>query len=60
MVSIFVSFKKIIWKFSEQNINSHETLFNLKIAVNPVDGHIGPILLSYVLQCFYQEMKTKI
>ena len=26
--------------FSKQNINSHETPYNLKIAVNPVDGHI--------------------
>ena len=46
--------------FSKQNINSHETLFNLKIVVNPVDGHIGLILLSCVLHCSYKEMKTNI
>ena len=59
-ICIFYKYKDKSETFSKQNINSHETLFNLKIAVNPVDGHIGPILLSYVLQCLYQEMKTKI
>ena len=59
MVSIFVSFKKIIWKFSKQNINSHETPFNLKIAVNPVDGHIGPILTSVLRLTMFLSRKWK-
>ena len=52
---IFILYKSET--FSKQNINSHETLFNLKIAVNPVDGHIGPILTSVLRLTMFLSRK---